>query len=157
MAPPPASAYSEQVVTADLRVEALAQPLRGWTSQRVQAIRFMRYVVVAGLSSLVYLGLFVTLLALGTHYLAAGILSYLSAMVTHFTVNREWTFGRGVRRIQVQALWYVAIQLALGAANVSLLHLFVVGGLRPILLAQIVAAATLFPVSFVASQRWSFR
>jgi putative flippase GtrA len=157
MAPPPATTFSEQVLAPDIHVEApLSWRLR-WSAHRAQAIRFIRFTVVGGLASIVYLGLFAVLLTLGFHYLVAGVIGYLAAIGTNFTVNREWTFGRGLRAIHLQAVSFLGIQLAIGAVNLTLLHLLVVGGVAPIILAQLLAAGALVPVNFVASQRWGFR
>jgi putative flippase GtrA len=157
MTPPPATTYAERVLSHEIHVEA---PLSGrlrWSAHRAQAIRFTRFVVVGGLASMVYLSLFAVMVTMGIHYLVAGVIGYLSAIATNFTVNREWTFGRGLRALHVQAASFLGIQLAIGAVNLTLLHLLVVGGVRPIILAQLLAAGSLVPVNFLASQRWGFR
>src|SRR5918996_4577096 len=140
MTPPPASTYTESVLAPDIHVEG-ALPWRvRWSTHRAQAIRFVRFALVGGLASIVYLGLFAVLLTMGVHYLVAGVIGYLSAIATNFAVNRQWTFGRGIRAIHVQAAFFLVIQLTLGAINLSLLHVLVVGGVRPIILAQLLAA-----------------
>jgi putative flippase GtrA len=157
MTPPPASTYSESVLAPDIHVEgALPWRLR-WSVHRAQAIRFVRFVLVGGLASIVYLSLFAVLVTMGVHYLVAGVIGYLSAIATNFTVNRQWTFGRGIRAIHLQAVSFLGIQLAIGGVNLTLLHLLVVGGVTPIILAQLLAAGALVPVNFLASQRWGFR
>jgi len=158
MTPPPATTISaESVLAHEIHVEApLSRRLR-WSAHRAQAIRFIRFAIVGGLASIVYLGLFAVLVTAGVHYLVAGVIGYLSAIATNFTVNREWTFGRGIRAIHVQAASFLVVQLTIGAINLTLLHGLVVAGVRPIILAQLLAAGALVPVNFLASQRWGFR
>jgi putative flippase GtrA len=158
MTPPPATTYSESIVGHDIHVvdAPLSRRLR-WSTYGAQAIRFIRFAIVGGLASIVYLSLFAILVTMGVHYLAAGVIGYLTAIVTNFSLNREWTFGRGSRRVQHQAAAFLVVQLVIGAVNLSLLHVLVVGGLRPIILAQLLAAGCLVPVNFLASQRWGFR
>ncbi len=157
MTPPPASTYSAATVLAHDTLEApLSRRLR-WNAHRVQAVRFVRFAIVGSLASIVYLSLFAILLTLGVHYLLAGAIGYLTAIATNFSINREWTFERGVRRIHHQAMAFLAVQLGIGAINLTLLHVMVVAGIRPIILAQLMAAAALVPVNFLASQRWGFR
>jgi putative flippase GtrA len=157
MTPPPATTYSDGVLTHEMLVEApLSRRLR-WSSHGAQAIRFIRFAIVGGLASIIYLSLFAVLITLGVHYLVAGVIGYLTAIVTNFSLNREWTFGRGSRRVQSQAASFLGVQLIIGAVNLSLLHVLVVEGMRPIILAQLLAAGCLVPVNFLASQRWGFR
>ena len=156
MTPPPANLLSEPLLTAnELGVDAL----RGRRVSRDlgQLIRFVRFAIVGGLASIVYLGLFAAMLAVGVHYLVAGTIGYLAAIATNFAVNREWTFGRGMRALHVQAISFLGVQLIIGAVNLSLLHTLVVWGVQPIILAQLLACAALFPINFLASQRWGFR
>lgn len=128
-----------------------------WGARRATAVRFVRFAVVGGLASAVLLTLFAALTLSGVHYLMAGVVSYLAAIATNFAVNRQWTFGRGVRRFHAQALSFLIVQLCVGSLNLSLLHLFVSNGMEPAILGQILAAAVLVPVNFLASQRWGFR
>ena len=157
MVPPPSSTYVESPLGHDVLVDAPLSLRLRWTARRDQMVRFVRFAIVGGLASIVYLSLSAVLLTMGVHYLIAGVIGYLTAIVTNFSVNREWTFGRGVRRIHVQAMSFLGVQLAIGAINLSLLHVLVVGGMRPIILAQLLAAGALVPVNFLASQRWGFR
>lgn len=153
---PPPQTFPDGVVPAELRVEPLPARI-GWAAHRAQAIRFIRFAIVGGLASIVYLVLFGVLVGLGVHYLVAGAIGYLTAIATNFAVNREWTFGHGVRAIHIQAVSFLVVQLLIGVVNLSLLHFFVVAGVRPIILAQLLAAGLLVPVNFLASQRWGFR
>jgi putative flippase GtrA len=155
MTPPPASILSEPAPAADIRVENPLAPRPSWDF--AQLVKFVRFAIVGGLASIVYLALFATMVTAGVHYLLAGVVGYLAAIATNFAVNRQWTFGRGLRALHVQALSFLGVQLIIGAVNLSLLHVLVVSGVRPIILAQLLAAATLVPVNFVASQRWGFR
>lgn len=158
MTPPLTSTFPDGVLAQDIHVDAPLSRREIWNAHRIQAIRFVRFAIVGGLASIVYLGLFAILVTAGMHYLVAGVISYLAAIVTNFSANRQWTFdGAGVRSIHVQAASFLGVQLTLGAINLSLLHILVVTGVRPIILAQLLAAGALVPVNFLASQRWGFR
>lgn len=158
MTPPLTSTLSENALAHEFHVDAPLSRREIWSAHRAQAIRFVRFAIVGGLASIVYLGLFAILVTMGMHYLVAGVISYLTAIVTNFSVNRQWTFGGGgLRSIHVQAASFLGVQLTLGAINLSLLHVLVVSGMRPIILAQLLAAGVLVPVNFLASQRWGFR
>ena len=118
MTPPPASILSEPLLTAtELGVHAL--PGRRISRDLGQLIRFVRFAIVGGLASIVYLGLFATMVAMGMHYLVAGTIGYLAAIATNFAVNREWTFGRGMRALHVQAISFLGVQLIIGAVNLT--------------------------------------
>jgi putative flippase GtrA len=153
--PPPAHIVGEPLAAVDMGVDAL--PGRRLRRDFGQIVRFIRFAIVGGLASIVYLGLFAAMVTAGVHYLIAGTIGYLAAIATNFTVNREWTFGHGVRAIHVQAISFLGVQLTIGAMNLTLLHALVVWGVEPIILAQLLTCAALFPINFLASQRWGFR
>jgi putative flippase GtrA len=153
--PPPAHIVGEPLAAVDMGVDAL--PGRRLRRDFGQIVRFIRFAIVGGLASIVYLGLFAAMVTAGVHYLIAGTIGYLAAIATNFTVNREWTFGHGVRAIHVQAISFLGVQLTIGAMNLTLLHGLVVWGVEPIILAQLLTCAALFPINFLASQRWGFR
>lgn len=155
MTPPSANLTAEPLAAVEMGVDAL--PGRRISRDLGQIVRFIRFTIVGGLASIVYLGLFAALLAVGVHYLVAGTIGYLAAIATNFAVNREWTFGHGMRALHLQALSFLGVQLTIGAMNLTLLHGLVVWGVHPIILAQLLTCAALFPVNFVASQRWGFR
>ena len=152
--PPPASAT---ILAHEIHEKAPLARRASWGAQRAAAVRFIRFGIVGGLASIVYLGLFAVILSTGMHYLLAGAISYLAAIAMNFSINQRWTFARGVRSIPVQAASFLGVQLTLGAVNLSLLHILVISGIRPIILAQLLAAGALVPVNFLASQRWGFR
>jgi putative flippase GtrA len=155
MTPPPANLTAEPLAAVEMGVDAL--PAGRIRRDLGQIVRFIRFTIVGGLASIVYLSLFAALLAVGVHYLVAGTIGYLSAIATNFAVNREWTFGRGTRAIQQQAAAFLGVQLTIGAMNLTLLHGLVVWGIHPIIVAQLLTCAALFPLNFLASQRWGFR
>lgn len=162
MTPPPPSLTVDEPRVARVGAgpalrDALVGPGTTWGARRAAAIRFVRFVVVGGLASAVYLALTAVLLVGGLHYMTAATLGYLTAIATNFSVNRQWTFGRGVRRIHTQAFSFLVVQLTVGAANLSLLALLVAAGVGPVPLAQLLAAGVLVPVNFLASQRFGFR
>lgn len=162
MTPPTASIAAEEPLglaprTAPSLRDALIGPGVSWGERGAAAIRFIRFAVVGGLASAVYLSLTAVLLVGGLHYMAAATIGYLTAIATNFSVNRQWTFAPGVRRVRIQALSFLGVQLSVGAMNLSLLHILVIAGVSPVPLAQLVSAAVLLPLNFLASQRFGFR
>jgi hypothetical protein len=117
MASLPPTTFPDGVVAGEIRVDAPLPGRIGWGAYRAQAIRFVRFAIVGGLASIVYLALFAVLVGLGVHYLVAGTIGYLTAIATNFAVNRHWTFGRGIRAIHVQAASFLLVQLLVGVVN----------------------------------------
>jgi putative flippase GtrA len=119
--------------------------------------RFSRFIVVGAAASTVYLGGFALLLTAGVHYLPAGAAALLAAIGLNFAVNGAWTFGFRRGSVATQALAFLAVQLAVGALTLALLHLLVTSGVDQVMLAQLLAAGTMAPANYFASRRWGFR
>jgi putative flippase GtrA len=119
--------------------------------------RFSRFLAAGAAASAVYLGGFALLLALGAHYLAAGAVALIAAIALGFVLNGAWTFGFGRGPMARQALSFAAVQLAVGAGTLALLHLLVTSGIDQVLLAQLLAAGMMAPANYLASGRWGFR
>lgn len=124
---------------------------------RANAGRFARFLAVGAVASTVYLGGFAVLLMAGVHYLPAGAAALLLAIGLNFTINGAWTFGFGRSSLATQAIAFLAVQLAIGALTLALLHLLVTSGVEQVMLAQLLAAGTMAPANYLASQRWGFR
>jgi putative flippase GtrA len=163
MTPPPAASTVAEPELAATMVPSptLLQPalVEGLLSRRETIFRFARFVTVGGLASAVYLGLTAVLLHTGMWYMAAAAIGFSCAIVTNFTVNRSWTFGKGERGVFIQLASFAAVQLSMMVLNLGMLFLVVEAGLvfGPIFLSQLAVAAVLLPLNFIASKRWGFR
>ncbi|MDH3227233.1 MAG: GtrA family protein [Thermoleophilia bacterium] len=124
---------------------------------RGNAGRFSRFLAVGAAASTVYLGGFALLLMAGVHYLPAGAAALLVAIALNFAINGAWTFGFRRGSVATQAVAFLAIQLAIGALTLALLHLLVTTAVDQVMLAQLLAAGTLAPANYLATQRWGFR
>jgi dolichol-phosphate mannosyltransferase len=117
--------------------------------------QFVRFCAVGASGYAVNLAVYVTLLAVGLHYLAAAAIAFLVAAASNYLWNRTWTFraseapvlGQGARALLVSAL-------SLGANQLFLLAL-VAGGAGH-LGAQAVAIVLATPFSFAANKLWAF-
>jgi putative flippase GtrA len=137
-----------------LRVGRLAR-LAG---RRTALLRFVRFAAVGGLASAVYLGLTWVFMQAGLHYMQAAATAFACAIVTNFSVNRVWTFGRGNRHVLLQLSSFAAVQVSMAVLNLSMLYLVVEAvGLGPVVLSQLFVAGALLPMNFLASKRWGFR
>src|SRR3569623_89699 len=117
--------------------------------------QFVRFCAVGASGYAVNLAVYVTLLAVGLHYLAAAAIAFLVAAASNYLWNRTWTFraseapvlGQGVRALVVSAL-------SLGANRLFLFTL-VAGGAGH-LAAPAVALVLATPFSFAANTLWAF-
>ncbi|MFD2079081.1 Glycosyltransferase involved in cell wall bisynthesis [Actinopolymorpha cephalotaxi] len=123
--------------------------------------QLLRFGAVGVLSTLAYLGLFVTLRP-GVGAQAANLLALLVTAVANTAANRRLTFGvRGreaAGRHQAQGLLVFGLGLALTSGSLALLHAGVAAPGRGVELAVVVAAnlaATL--LRFLLLRRWVFR
>lgn len=163
MTPPPAASTVAEPELAAAMAPAATVLSPGLVDQvlsrRETILRFARFVTVGGLASAVYLGFSALLLQTGMWYMAAATIGFCCAILTNFTINRSWTFGKGERRIFVQLASFAAVQLSMMLLNLGMLYAFVEAGLvfGPIIFDQLAVAAILLPLNFVASRRWGFR
>lgn len=155
-----------QTLTADAALEATALDsvalsgvlLDRAPSRRATVLRFVQFAVVGGLASAVYLGLTAVFMAAGLHYMVAASTAFGCAIITNFSVNRTWTFGRGERHVLLQLFSFAAVQMGMAVVNLTMLYLVVeYVGIGPVFLNQLFVAGVLLPVNFLASRRWGFR
>ncbi len=142
---------------APFSVDLMASASSAVGVARDNAERFSRFLAVGAAASTVYLGGFALLLMGGVHYLPAGAVALLFAIALNFAINGAWTFGFRRGSVATQAIAFLAVQLAIGALTLALLHLLVTSGVDQVLFAQLVAAGTMAPANYFASQRWGFR
>ncbi len=161
MTPPVTSLTADAAIehAATLQTTALRGGLVARVAQRRSGLlRFIRFAVVGGLASAVYLGLTWVFMQAGLHYMQAAATAFACAIVTNFSVNRSWTFGRGNRHVLVQLSSFAAVQISMAVLNLSLLYLVVENiHLGPVVLSQLFVAGILLPANFLASRRWGFR
>jgi putative flippase GtrA len=146
-----------RAVLAPRPVELMASASGAAALARENAGRFTRFLAVGAAASTVYLGGFALLLMAGVHYLPAGAAALLVAIALNFAINGAWTFGFRRGSVATQAVAFLAIQLAIGALTLALLHLLVTTGVDTVMLAQLLAAGTMAPANYFATQRWGFR
>jgi putative flippase GtrA len=126
--------------------------------RRATLLRFIRFAVVGGLASAVYLGLTAVLMAAGLHYMEAATAAFACAIVTNFAVNRSWTFGAGERHVLLQLASFATVQVSMAVVNLTMLYLVVENiGIGPVFMSQLFVAGVLLPINFLASRRWGFR
>lgn len=126
--------------------------------RRATILRFIRFAVVGGLASAVYLGLTAVFMAVGLHYMEAAATAFACAILTNFAVNRSWTFGAGERHVLFQLASFATVQVSMAVVNLTMLYLVVENiGVGPVFVSQLFVAAVLLPVNFLASRRWGFR
>ncbi|HWH14202.1 MAG TPA: GtrA family protein [Miltoncostaeaceae bacterium] len=159
MTPPPPPAADATTLEAPI---LRAGVVRGGLVDRVGGIatvlRFMRFAAVGGLASAVYLCLTFAFMQAGVHYMTAASTAFACAIVTNFSINRTWTFGRGERHVLLQLSAFAAVQLSMAVLNLSMLYMVVeTVGFGPVALNQLAVAGVLLPVNFIASRRWGFR
>ncbi len=149
---PSVAGYGTAADTTLGRVERLAL-------RRSQALRFVRFAIVGGLASIVYLSLTQVFMVMGAHYMSAATAAFACAIVTNFAVNKSWTFrGRGERHVLAQLVGFAGVQVAMMVINLSALFVVVDKlDVSPVVLGQLLVAAVLLPVNFLASRRWGFR
>lgn len=157
---PPSSVAADATTLESPVLHATA--FRGGVLDRVGGgtglLRFARFAVVGGLASIVYLGLTAVFMQAGVHYMTAAAMGFACAIVTNFSVNRSWTFGRGDQHVLLQLASFAAVQVTMAVLNLSLLYAVVeTVGVGPVVVSQLAVAAVLLPVNFLASRRWGFR
>jgi dolichol-phosphate mannosyltransferase len=125
------------------------------TTRRLLENQFVRFCAVGASGYAINLAVYVALLEVGLHYLAAAAIAFLVAAVSNYVWNRTWTFrtsdapviGQGARAFTVSAL-------SLGANQLFLFVLVAAGAGH--LAAQAVAIVLATPFSFAANKLWAF-
>lgn len=164
MTPPVSSVAAEPVLDARIgpvsgATPAPTLPLARRILRRSAILRFARFAIVGGLASIVYLALTQVFMAMGIHYMQAATVAFACAIVTNFAVNKNWTFrGRGERHVLHQLVNFAAVQVAMMVLNLSSLYVVIeYVNVTPVVVGQLLVAALLLPVNFLASRKWGFR
>lgn len=96
------------------------------------------------------------LTAVGFHYLAAAVGSFLVAVTNNYSWNRLWTF-RGQRgHVAYQGMRFLVVSVIALGANLVFLKSLVGLGVGKIV-AQAIAIALVTPWNFIGNKLWSFR
>ncbi len=115
----------------------------------------MKFSVVGGTGYVVNLVTFTVLVSLGAYYLAGAVGAFCAAVSTNYAFNRAWTFSDAAGPVVRQASRYFSVSLLGLAASLSFLSALVLIGV-PTVLAQALAVAMVFPLTFVGNKLWSF-
>lgn len=98
---------------------------------------FLRFCVIGSINAVITYTVFCLLLFLGTHYIVASILGYLSGTVSGVIGNQKWTFGLK-RSIHVKDVFgYLSLNLISLGASIVVLYLCVEKLFFPPLIGQI--------------------
>jgi putative flippase GtrA len=116
---------------------------------------FVRFCVVGASGYTVNLAVYVALLAVGLHYLAAAAISFVIAAGSNYLWNRLWTFRSSDSALLSQGVRALIVSgLSLGANQLFLLALVAAGAGH--LAAQAAAIVFVTPFSFTANKLWAF-
>ncbi|ADU47043.1 GtrA family protein [Intrasporangium calvum] len=127
----------------------LSSTLR-WTHQPA------RYLVVAGTTSLVYLGLVAGGLALGLHYIAAILVAQVITISFAFPAYRHWVFAPGAEWTKDLAR-FVSVWSSGAVAGLVMTPLLVELAGWPPMLAQVVALVVVSVGSYLSHRFFTFR
>jgi len=117
--------------------------------------QFVRFIAVGATNTVVTLGTYALLLALGLPYLGALVPAFALGALNGYTLNRAWTFRAGAFQ-RAALVRYVAAQLTGLGLNALLLVLCVEDLHTPRLIGEMVAIPIVSLVTFAASRYWVF-
>lgn len=117
----------------------------------------VRFLLVGGAGYVVNLAVFAVLVAAGTRYVVASVLSYLVSNALMYLGNRYFTFRLGHEGFWSAYARYVLVGFVVVALNAGVLALLVEGGHLDETLAQALSLLAVTPVAFVLFKRWTFR
>ena len=148
MATPPEASTSRTSAFTESAAGALRRPAN-W-------IQLAKFCAVGATGYIVNLAVYATLLAVGLHFLAAAVCSFLVAVTNNYIWNRLWTFRHQRGHLVFQGFRFLAVSTIALGANLAFLSVLVAIGV-PKLPAQAVAIGLVTPWNFVANKLWSFR
>ena len=117
----------------------------------------VRFLLVGTGGYVVNLGAFALLVAAGTPYVAASILSYLLSNALMYLGNRYFTFRLGHDGFWGAYLRYVVVGLVVVALNAAILAVLVEFASIDEIVAQGLSLLAVTPVAFVLFKRWTFQ
>ena len=127
------------------------------STTRTNRSQFLRFCVVGASGYAVNVGVFALALGLDVHHLAAAGFGFTVAMASNFWCNRRWTFGRCDGGLALQAGRFFTVSVAAGLFAATLLELLVGTAGISAMAAQPASVIAATPLSFLGSQKWSFR
>ena len=118
--------------------------------------RFMRFLLIGGLATLVHVAVFTGLVEwLAVSAVLAAVPAFLSAMLFSYGGNHKWTFAADAAH-HVQLPRFAAVSLAGLAINVGIMHL-VVNVLGLWYGYALMAVVLMVPgITFALNRRWTF-
>jgi len=116
-----------------------------------------RFLVVGAAGYGINLATFAVLVAAGTRYVLASVVSYLVSNALMYLGNRYFTFRLGNDGFWSAYSRYLLVGLVVVALNAVVLALLVEGAGLDETLAQALSLLAVTPVAFVLFKRWTFR
>lgn len=118
--------------------------------------QMLRFGLVGASGYLVNIAIYALLLHLGSHYVLAATISFISAAVSNYILHRHWTFAEKQASLQSQASRFLVVTVLAYLANIAILHLLISAG-HGKLISQALAIVLSVPVSFLGNKLWAFR
>ena len=116
-----------------------------------------RFLVVGAAGYGINLATFAVLVAAGTRYVLASVVSYLVSNALMYLGNRYFTFRLGNDGFWSAYGRYLLVGFVVVALNAVVLALLVEGADLDETLAQALSLLAVTPVAFVLFKRWTFR
>jgi putative flippase GtrA len=118
--------------------------------------RIVKYAIVGVSNTIVALGSYAILLALGVDYLIAGALGWVLGALNGYTWNRIWTFDRAEHRMSL-LLRYSAVAAIGSSLNIGLLALLISVFGADELPGELLALPIVVLATFFVNRYWVFR
>lgn len=122
--------------------------------------QFIKFGIVGGMTTLIYLGLFRLLTVNQVIYPVATAVAFVIATLNSYFFNRRWTFRAGAHRTRL-LIRFVIIQTTGFTINLFVLAFLIealhFSSLNQKFVAAIIANAFIVFTSFVGNKFWTFR
>ena len=118
---------------------------------------FMRFAAVGATTTAIDVALFSALtISAGLHPVAANVISYTTAFIVSFVLNRTWTFGLSSNSmVERHAVRFAITNIGALAISTLLVALFALA--VPKVAAKALSLPLVFVWNYVLSRRWVFR
>lgn len=120
----------------------------------------VNYLIFGVLTTVVNFVIYYILLALGMHYIAAQVLSWIGAVAVAYVTNRRWVFGSrasGFAAVLGEFFSFVASRIFSGAVETALLWLLVDIITVPESIAKIPVAVLTVVLNYITGKLIVFR
>jgi putative flippase GtrA len=123
--------------------------------QQVMCRQWFRYLAVGVSNTVISFGLYVLLVDLGIHYLAAAVVSSAVAIANSYVLNRRWTFRSTEAHLSALTRFCVT-QCGGMALDLGLLYSLVRVVELPRVPSQALAILAVSVATFLVNRRWTF-